>query len=77
AGSFIAGLPEDRYRLNVAVAKDNPLGGQWQIGVNVTDRQFPGSLLPLNPQTRSDAAISYTQPLLRGFGRPVNLAPVV
>jgi outer membrane protein TolC len=77
AGSAIVGPPQDRYRLNVAVTKDNPLGGQWQLGVNVTEQRFPLSVLPLNPQTRSDAAISYTQPLFQGFGRRANLAPVV
>jgi len=77
AGSAISGAPQDRYRMNMAVTKNNPLGGQWQLGVNVTEQRFPGSILPLNPQTSANAAMSYTQPLLQGFGRRANLAPVV
>jgi outer membrane protein TolC len=73
----IVGAPQDRYRMNMAVTKNNPLGGQWQLGVNATAQRFPGSILPLNPQTASNAALSYTQPLLQGFGRRANLAPVV
>lgn len=73
----ILGAPINQYSLAAAVAKDNPFGGQWQFGVNVTEQRFPGSLLPLNPETESSTSLSYTQPLLQGFGRPANLAPVV
>src|SRR5439155_12339035 len=77
AGAAIATAPQDRYRMNFAVTKNNPLGGQWQLAVNATEQRFPESILPLNPQTTSNAALSYTQPILQGFGRPANLAPVV
>lgn len=77
AGSTLAGTVQDRYRLNVAVTKDNPLGGQWGLGVSATRQLFPDTLLPLNPQTTSSATLSYTQPLLSGFGMRANLAPVV
>jgi outer membrane protein TolC len=77
AGSTIVGSPVNRYGLNAAVTKQNPLGGEWQLGVNVTQNRFPGDVLPLNPETRSSTALSYTQPLLQGLGRPANLAPVV
>ena len=36
----------------------------------------PG-LFPLGPEVRSSAALTFTQPLLQGAGRAVNLAPVV
>src|SRR3954447_19514691 len=54
-GSFITGAPFDQYRMNMLLSKTNPLGGQWNLGVNVTEQRFPGSilppsLLPLNPQ---------------------------
>jgi outer membrane protein TolC len=77
AGSTIVGSPLNRYRLNAAVTKQNPLGGELQLGVNVTQDRFPGRVLPLNPETSSSTALSYTQPFLQGFGRPANLAPVV
>src|SRR5262245_30036073 len=35
-GSFIAGVPVDQYRMNMALTKNNPLGGQWNLGVDVT-----------------------------------------
>jgi len=76
-GSAIVGTRNDRYRFNLAVTKDNPLGGQWRLGVDATQNRFPQSVFPLNPETRSSADVSYTQPLLAGFGRRVNLAPVV
>jgi outer membrane protein TolC len=76
-GSAIVGTRIDRHRLNVAVTKENPLGGQWRLGVDSTRDRFPFSVLPLNPETTSSADLSYTQPLLQGFGRPANLAPVV
>jgi outer membrane protein TolC len=80
--STIAGAPVDQYRLNMAVTKNNPLGGQWQFGVNVTQDRFPGGLVPsvlfpLSPETRSNTFLSYSQPLLQGAGRRANLAPVV
>lgn len=76
-GGAIAAAPQDRYRFDVAVTKDNPFGGQWRLGVDATQNRFPFNILPLNPETRSSADLSYTQPLLQGFGRPANLAPVV
>src|SRR6185369_1012880 len=81
-GSFILGAPFDQYRMNMALSKTNPLGGQWNFGVNVTEQRFPHSVLPantlpLNPQTAANTFLSYTQPLLQGAGRRANLAPVV
>lgn len=81
-GSFFAGSPFDQYRLNVGLSKNNPLGGQWNLGVNVTEQFFPHSilpqsLLPLNPQTAANTSLSYTQPLLQGAGRRANLAPIL
>ena len=77
--SAIVGSTTNQYRLNAAVTKDNPLGGQWRLGVDVTQQRFPFSVIPpaLHPETSSDASLSYTQSLLQGFGRPANLAPVV
>jgi len=76
-GSAIVSGRSNVYRLNVAVTKENPLGGQWRLGVDATESRFPISVLPLNPEQRSSADISYTQPLLQGFGPRANLAPVV
>ena len=76
-GSVITGLQSDDYRLDAAIEKENPLGGEWRLGINA-DRTFlePGTF-PLNPSAASALDLSYTQPLLQGFGRPANLAPIV
>jgi outer membrane protein TolC len=78
----ITGQPIDQYRLFTGVTKNNPLGGQWNLGVNVLDQRFPHSILPptlqpLNPQSAANASLSYTQPLLAGAGIRANLAPVL
>jgi outer membrane protein TolC len=75
--SIIAGRTTNQYRLNAALTKDNPLGGQWRLGVDATQQFLTPGIFPLNPQTTSSADVSYTQPLLSGFGRPANLAPIV
>jgi outer membrane protein TolC len=75
--SLITGFRTDQHRLNVAVSKDNPLGGQWRLGVDSTAQEFTPGIFPLNPQTTSATSLGYTQPLLLGFGRPANLAPIV
>ncbi|MCU0876208.1 MAG: TolC family protein [Pirellulaceae bacterium] len=75
--SIIGGVTNNHYRLNAAVVKENPLGGEWRIGFDATDaRRSPGDFL-LNPESNTAAEIRYTQPLLQGFGREVNLAPIV
>jgi outer membrane protein TolC len=76
AGSAIANLRTNDYRLNVGVTKENPLGGQWDFGLSVVNEQFD-RITPLNPQTTSAASLGYTQPLLRGAGMRANLAPIV
>jgi outer membrane protein TolC len=80
-GSTFIGRSRDQYRLDVAVTKENPFGGELAFGVNATRELFGSNLLLppplLNPQTTSSAEFGYTQPLLQGFGRPANLAPVV
>lgn len=75
--SIIFGRTTNQYRLDAAVTKDNPLGGTWRVGVDATQAFFKPGVFPLNPELTSSADISYTQPLLKGFGRPANLAPVV
>jgi outer membrane protein TolC len=81
AGAAITGTDIEQYRLNVGLTKNNPLGGQFNLAVNVTEQTFPGGisplLVPLNPQTTANTALSYTQPLLQGAGMRANLAPVV
>jgi outer membrane protein TolC len=76
AGSGIANLRTDDYRLDVGLTKENPLGGQWDFGLNLVNERFK-RIAPLNPQTTSNMSLGYTQPLLRGAGMRANLAPIV
>lgn len=80
-GNTITGRTTNQYRLDAAVTKENPLGGQFQFGVNATRQTFGDNPLlfppPLDPRVTSATEMSYTQPLLNGFGRPANLAPVL
>jgi outer membrane protein TolC len=67
----------NRYVLDAAVTKDNPLGGTWRVGVDATRSFFSPDDVDLDSSLASSADISYTQPLLKGFGRPANMAPVL
>lgn len=74
--------PIQQYRMNLALTKQNPLGGEWLFGVNVTEQRvtnenLPPAVVPLNPLTTADASFGYTQPLLQGAGLRANLAPIV
>jgi outer membrane protein TolC len=75
--SLIAGAATNNHNLDVAVIKQNPLGGTARLDVNANRAFTQPGVFPLNPQTRSSAALSYTQPLLQGFGTGPNLAPIV
>jgi outer membrane protein TolC len=77
AQTIIAGRTTNQYRLNAALTKDNPFGGQFRVGASATQGFFKPGVFALNPETNSSADLGYTQPLLQGFGRRANLAPIV
>jgi hypothetical protein len=60
----------DYYGVTVSNILGMTASSEVRLGVDVTQQRFPFSVIPpaLNPQTASDAALSYTQPLLQGFG---------
>ncbi|MBX3443191.1 MAG: TolC family protein [Planctomyces sp.] len=75
--AVIRGLRDDSYLFSTGVSQQNVTGGVGALTFNsATSRQRPGDF-PLNPQTRSDVDLSYTQPLLSGHGVAANLAPIV
>ncbi|MDX1944727.1 MAG: TolC family protein [Pirellulaceae bacterium] len=76
-GSRIGGVTTNDHRVDVSVTKLNPLGGEWRLDFNSTRQKFSPGLFPLNPQTTSNVDLSYNQPLLQGFGRPANMAPIL
>jgi outer membrane protein TolC len=82
-GNTIIGNQGDNYNLDLDLSKKTVTGGTFNLGVNATpskQAQDPFILQNptfLNPRAPSSADLSYTQPLLRGMGRPANLAPIV
>ena len=77
AGSRITSSPIDNYELGLGISKKATGGGTLSLNESLTSSRFPGSVFPLNPQSQSNLALSYTQPLLQGAGAQVNLAPIM
>lgn len=65
------------YTFDVGLAKRNVAGGILKLDyIDAVSRFHPG-LFALNPEERDALSLSYTQPLLRGAGVGVNMAPIV
>jgi outer membrane protein TolC len=80
AGTAISDNVSSANGSGADLSKLNRLGGTGKFGVsnnwNRADvRGSTGAFL--NPSNRPSLDLSYTQPLLRGFGRDVNEAPIV
>ena len=75
--SRIVGNRIDDYNFFLDLQQKNLAGGVGGLRTGVNPRRFPGTLLPLNPQSRSNVELHYTQPLLQGAGWAVNRAPIV
>ncbi len=71
------GVHADDYSMSLGLSKRTITGGTaaLQMGTQRFDSLVPG--FPLDPQIDSSANMSLTQPLLRGAGARVNLAPIV
>ncbi|NND96411.1 MAG: TolC family protein [Pirellulaceae bacterium] len=75
--SIINGTQNEGYGFDFGLTKRNVYGGTASLGVNSNTNRITPGILPLNPSDRTATEFSYTQPLLRGAGRTVNLAPIV
>ena len=79
-GARIGANTSDGTDLSAALQKTNRLGGLGEFRATDSWNQF-GPGLPgsgsLDPTHRPSLELSYTQPLLAGFGRPANEAPIV
>ncbi|MDP6554653.1 MAG: TolC family protein [Pirellulaceae bacterium] len=73
----IEGIRSDNYNLDAGVTKTTVTGATLNMGVNTTPTTLRPGFFFLNPQTRSSAELSLTQPLLQGGGWRVNMAPIV
>ena len=74
---FIAGSRARSFDTLTQISKKDPTGGVFAYGVEATPTFIRPTTSPLNPLTRSNAFVGYTQPLLKGSGVQVNLAPIV
>jgi len=73
----IIGQSVDSYEHRTAITQQTTSGAQVAAGVNVNSATTRPGIFHLNPQSRSSADLTLTQPLLQGFSRAANLAPVV
>ncbi|HJZ94218.1 MAG TPA: TolC family protein [Gemmataceae bacterium] len=71
------GTRTDTTDLLAGVTQRAPSGGIFGADVRRTTTRAPGALGVLDSLTTSSAGVSLTQPLLRGAGADVNLAPVM
>ena len=82
-GAAIIGNRGDNRAFDLNVSKRTVTGGTFNLNVNPSRFRQPQDpfllQIPsfLNPRTSSSTSMSYTQPLLRGRGRAVNVAPIV
>jgi outer membrane protein TolC len=58
---------------NYSLIQGFSAGGQLEVDLNNAARVLYGSSGNLNPFSQPNTSITFTQPLLRGFGREVNL----
>ncbi|MBM4078042.1 MAG: hypothetical protein FJ267_20625, partial [Planctomycetes bacterium] len=75
--SLITGIRNDQFRTTTNLTKVNAFGGIFGFGFDANPSRNSPGVFPLNPQTRTSANLSYTQPLLLGRGIGPNLAPIV
>ena len=75
--SLLRGTTNDSQALDFGLSKRMVTGGVIDFSVLSTESRIQPGALPLNPSTRSSAAVSLTQPLLQGAGTRVNKVPIV
>ncbi len=62
--------PTNGFNSATTVQKKFITGGTAAVDVNVNQQNVRGAILPLNPQTANNTALSFTQPFLQGAGAP-------
>ena len=83
AGTAVIGNRRDSHAFELNVAKKTVTGGTLTLRSTPLRRRGPqapfsiNSPMRLNPRTDSSTSLQFEQPLLRGRGKAVNLAPIV
>lgn len=75
--SRIVGTRNDSFSSQINLSKINAIGGTWGLGIDTNPSRLTPNTAPLNPQTRSNLSLSYTQPILQGGRIGPNLAPII
>lgn len=72
------GTRRNDYGMGMDLSKTTSVGGTANLGVNADPTRWAleAGVLPLNPQVSSNLEMSYTQPLWKGGGYAVNMAPI-
>ncbi len=75
--SILVGSSSDSFNTSLGLSKQMFNGATLGMDVNAIGSYFEPGVFPLEPEYSSFVEMSLRQPLMRGFGRDVNLAPVV
>ncbi len=75
--AIFAGSSTDSINTTFGLQKRGFSGGTVGLNANAVGSYFEPGVFPLDPEYRSFVELSLRQPLAQGFGRDVNLAPVV
>jgi outer membrane protein len=71
SNSFLSGaetrISDDRFNTNVGLAQTLPWGGRYNLGWDSSRSTTTNIFSNFSPQVRSSLALTYVQPLLRGY----------
>lgn len=75
--SLIVGAHTRSFQHSTQLSKENLLGGDFVLAVDAIPSHTSPGAFALDPLASTSTSIGYTQPLLRGAGYEVNIAPIV
>ena len=76
-GSILTGSSTDFINTTLNIQKQTQTGATLGFNVNAVGSFFEPGIAPLEPSISSFVEMTLTQPFANGYGRDVNLAPVV
>lgn len=75
--SIFVGSSTDSVNSSFGLNKRMFNGGTAGVNANVVGSYFEPGVFPLEPEYRSFVELTLRQPMMRGYGRAANLAPVI
>jgi len=76
ADTSLVGTRNDNFSTRLGIAQKIPTGATLNLSQNVTRRGTNNAFALMNPAYSADLSLSISQPLLRGAGSRVALAPI-